>query len=289
MDEASGTPRSTREARWTALLVPALGTALASCGVVLGGGLHGPAEPDPGVLVGLVAVALGGAAVLSWALAAVLAVAAVLARRQRRDGVAVLCERCSPVLLRRAAAAILGLHLIGLPAASADDTVSPFWGADDRAPAHPAPTADGSPAATAGSAGAAATGSARVPAPAPRPESPGSAPTGQDGASLRVPRAADAVPAAPPVPSPAERTVDGSVTVLRGDTLWSLAAAHLGPGATDAQIAACWPTWYELNRHVLRDGPHLILPGQRLLVPHRDTTAPSADSTPPQQVPGGPS
>jgi nucleoid-associated protein YgaU len=66
---------------------------------------------------------------------------------------------------------------------------------------------------------------------------------------------------------PSQRTVDGAVTVVRGDTLWSLAAAHLGPDATAAQIARAWPAWFELNRDVLRDGPDRLLPGQRLLVP----------------------
>src|SRR5690625_1665235 len=35
---------------------------------------------------------------------------------------------------------------------------------------------------------------------------------------------------------------DAAVHVVRsGETLWSIAAAHLGPNATDAQIAAAWP------------------------------------------------
>lgn len=277
MDGATTTPETAAGTLWPALAVPALGAGLAVSGVFLAGGLRGPAGPDPAMLVGLVAAVSGSAVVLAWAIAAALAVAAVLARRHRRARVAVLCEHFSPALLRRAAAALLGLQLVGLPAASADDAVSPFWRADDRTPVHATPTTPGQ-GPSAEPSQLEPTGPAEVPARAPRADDPVPVPT-------PAPRADDPGP----VPTPAQRTVDGAVTVVRGDTLWSLAAAHLGPGATDAQIAGCWPAWYELNRHVLLDGPHLILPGQRLLVPGRDTTAPSAHGTPPHQIPGGPS
>jgi hypothetical protein len=60
---------------------------------------------------------------------------------------------------------------------------------------------------------------------------------------------------------------DGAVTVRAGDSLWSIAAAHLGRDATAAQIAAAWPRWYAENRRVVGDDPTLILPGQRLHPP----------------------
>ena len=53
----------------------------------------------------------------------------------------------------------------------------------------------------------------------------------------------------------------------RGDTLWSIAAAHLGRGATDAEVAAEWPRWYEANRAVIGDDPDDIVPGQQLQAP----------------------
>lgn len=301
MDRASAAPGTAAAPPWPALAVPVLGTALAACGGVLTGGLQAPAGPDPEALVGLVAAGLGSAVVLVWALAAVLAATAVLARRHRRDRVAALCERCSPALLRRAAAAVLGLQLAGLPAASADDAVSPFWGADDLTPVQASPTTPGQvPSSDRGAAGPAGpevvpaeeTGAARPeePAPTPRVGAPEPVPGDPAGETVPAPRPAGAVPVpAQPVLPPAQRAVDGAVTVVRGDTLWSLAAAHLGPGATDARIAGCWPVWYELNRHVLLDGPHLIFPGQRLLVPGRDTAAPSAPGTAPHHSPGGPS
>ncbi|MCU1432204.1 MAG: LysM protein [Actinotalea sp.] len=57
------------------------------------------------------------------------------------------------------------------------------------------------------------------------------------------------------------------VTVERGDSLWSIAAAHLPPGADDAAVAAAWPAWYAVNRATLGEGPDLIRPGQVLTVP----------------------
>ena len=53
----------------------------------------------------------------------------------------------------------------------------------------------------------------------------------------------------------------------RGDTLWDIAARHLGPHATDQDVAEAWPRWYALNREVVGDDPDHILPGQRLVVP----------------------
>ncbi len=59
------------------------------------------------------------------------------------------------------------------------------------------------------------------------------------------------------------------VAVHRGDTLWDLAARHLGTDATDAEIATEWPRWHEANRDVVGPDPDLLLPGQLLLPPHR--------------------
>lgn len=62
---------------------------------------------------------------------------------------------------------------------------------------------------------------------------------------------------------------DHTVTVHRGDTLWSIAAAHLGTTATLEQIAESWPRWHAANRAVIGGNPHLILPGQQLRPPSR--------------------
>lgn len=55
--------------------------------------------------------------------------------------------------------------------------------------------------------------------------------------------------------------------VTRGESLWRIAAARLGPGATDAQIARAWPSLYAANKPLIGDDPGLIFPGQRLRIP----------------------
>src|SRR5699024_96266 len=91
-----------------------------------------------------------------------------------------------------------------------------------------------------------------------------------DSASAEAPG-----PTTPPVPAgdptPATQAggsgPSGSYLVRPGDTLWGIAAAHLGPGADDAQVAAAWPRWYEANAETIGTDPDLILPGTRLTAP----------------------
>lgn len=65
---------------------------------------------------------------------------------------------------------------------------------------------------------------------------------------------------------PAGSMID-TVTVRRGDTLWSIAARHLGPEASDSEVAAEWPRWFAANRSVIGDDPDVVLPGQLLRAP----------------------
>jgi len=67
------------------------------------------------------------------------------------------------------------------------------------------------------------------------------------------------------------------VTVRRGDSLWTIAARHLGPGASDAQISREWPRWYAANRDVVGQDPDVIMPGVQLRPP---SSAPSGPDTP---------
>jgi LysM repeat protein len=69
------------------------------------------------------------------------------------------------------------------------------------------------------------------------------------------------------------------VVVHRGDTLWDIAARHLGPDANNAQVAAEWPRWHAANRSTIGPDPNLILPGQRLRMPDQQspTDQPSTD------------
>jgi hypothetical protein len=65
-----------------------------------------------------------------------------------------------------------------------------------------------------------------------------------------------------------------SQVVRPGDSLWSLAAAELGPTAGDAAVATRWPQWYAANRAVIGPDPDLILPGQVLRIPSPTTDQP---------------
>jgi hypothetical protein len=57
------------------------------------------------------------------------------------------------------------------------------------------------------------------------------------------------------------------IVVQRGDTLWSIAARHLGPAATTPEISAAWHRWFAANRQVIGDDPNAIRPGQVLRPP----------------------
>ncbi|TCN44320.1 LysM domain-containing protein [Kribbella orskensis] len=58
-----------------------------------------------------------------------------------------------------------------------------------------------------------------------------------------------------------------SHVVQPGESLWSIAAAELGPAATDEAIATRWPQWYAVNRQLIGPDPDLIHPGQVLRTP----------------------
>ena len=83
--------------------------------------------------------------------------------------------------------------------------------------------------------------------------------------------AGNASPAAEPAPvvvdRPAHRrtpktvAAPAAITVRAGDSLWSIAAARLGPGADISEIDAAWRELYAANRDVIGSDADLILPG----------------------------
>ncbi|WP_175009146.1 LysM peptidoglycan-binding domain-containing protein [Cellulosimicrobium sp. TH-20] len=77
----------------------------------------------------------------------------------------------------------------------------------------------------------------------------------QRDAALAVTRGAPGPQAAP------------EVVVVRGDSLWSIAARHLPAGSTDRQVAEAVERWYATNAHVVGADPDLVRPGQVLVAP----------------------
>jgi len=61
---------------------------------------------------------------------------------------------------------------------------------------------------------------------------------------------------------------DGSVVVERGDHLWKISARHLGPEATEGEVAPYWREVITVNTPHLRSGdPDLIYPGEVVRLP----------------------
>ena len=86
--------------------------------------------------------------------------------------------------------------------------------------------------------------------------------------SRLVSLATDAARSTPRAPGtdPTRPVTIRRVVVHRGDSLWSIAAATLGPGTPDARIAAAVGRIHAANASTIGDDPDLIFPGQRLWV-----------------------
>lgn len=203
--------------------------------------------------VGLAAGALGTLLLLWWCIGAAGIALMALGGRTGRPGVARAGSRLAPAAMRRVAAGLLGLQLLGAPAAWAD--------------AGPAPGPAPSAAVTAAA---------------------GHAAPSVDASWLRPPRSAavpDAAwtphsptPAPPGAGAPARPTTErATVTVREGDCLWDIAAAELGPDATLREIDLRWRDWHRANRGVIGDDPHLIFPGTVLVTPVFSPHAPASE------------
>lgn len=227
--------------------------------------------PDDLVELGLSAV---GAAVLGWLAVSAAVAAGCLALRATgrswRSGEAAV-HRFAPVLVRRtlavAVAAGLGLGSAGVAVAD-DGTPTTSTPAAVSVTAATGPdlgwvvsVAAPSPATTAVPSPTAATVALPPPTTAPPAAAEGDRPTPPAATTASSRPTIRSAPAAPVPDAP------GTVTVRQGDTLWAIAARHLGPDASDAQIAAAWPVWYASNALLVGPDPDLILPGQVLTVP----------------------
>jgi hypothetical protein len=285
-------------------LILACGVVMAVAGQVL---LRSPRALDIEGAVGASLSVLGVGVVGLWMLALVLALVAELLLRRGSSSAATVALRCTPALMRRLAAALLGINLLAIPTlaqaapGASDGSVAVPAAAGPSAArigslavAHiPAGTgtsadtpsdgvdavSDGDGAASSGSPYWSPTTVSGDPGPRdPSPDEPGRDEPGPESSG------APACPVSPtpsawepaPMPTgggllarPGTRTTTGSaeVVVAPGDSLWSVVASYLGPLATAAEVADTWPAWYDANRAIIGEDPSLVMPGQVLAAP----------------------
>jgi len=223
-----------------------------------------PLRPDEVLASVLATAALAGT---SWLALGVLLELTSLVPGAVGRAAAKVADAVTPALVRRAAGALLGIGLVAGLAPGAAVAVAP------------AALAVGSPLPDPGFAPAPAS---TVPLPDPgwMPPPRAIATTGRAVPHADAAIGAGWVPSAPVVRShpdlrvlsPATRpgaAGDGPapVVVQRGDSLWAIAARHLGRDASDHEIARAWPAWYEANRRVIGDDPDVLRPGQLLRPP----------------------
>lgn len=242
--------------RWAALAVTGCGYLVVSlllhwstAGLVLQVQATGPAPLD--AQIGLTAAAAGWL-VLTWlGISTLLALATVGAAGHRRPRLHRVAERVAPALVRRAAAALLGAGLgAGVAGGALSGTLAAYAGDGAR------------PAATA--TAAAPSGALAPDLDRPADLLPGWTP--DRPAPTRPPASPSGVHLVATVPI-AGRAPSDEVVVRRGDTLWDIAARHLGGDASAAEVAAEWPRWHRANQAVIGPRPDHILPGLRLRPP----------------------
>ena len=243
--------------RWRAVISLTAGLVLTGGAGVVGrqllrGATSSGADPAS-VLAGCAAAA--AALIAGWLTLCLLL--CLLARGPGAAGVvgARVRDRLAPALVRRWAAVVIGASTLG------GGMIVP-------------------PSITVAAVGEAAPGLSTPPAPgwspAERQRPVGSAPT-------RTVPGPGWVPRRPPAPAQgdahlltsgrraADPEVDAAVVVRRGDSLWSIAAARLGAGATDGEIARSWPRWYAANTGRIGTDPHTLHPGMRLTPPREQS------------------
>jgi hypothetical protein len=210
-------------------------------------------------LLGLLALAAGLTVIAWWLLSLATAFASALLERTGHQAAARATGRFTPVFMRRLAMAAVGVQLLGAPLAHADalPAAALSSGNGSSLSAAWAPLADrldlpaGHSADSGVTEGSAAEGSGLQPQWKPR------VPVVEPGLVTSLPARATTEPAGarPEVP------------VRAGESLWTIAARELGPGASEVEIAARWPLWYQANRNVIGADPNVLLPGQLLSPP----------------------
>lgn len=261
------------------LVLPVLGLALVqaahrSAGEAAAAYASGQPGAD-GLDAAVCAVAAaGGAACVAYLLVCLLL--GVLAAMPGALGAAAddACARISPALVRRLTASVVGAALAAAPAGPAFAHERPI---DSSNPTSLALVLPDRPSASLLAAapvlrhdrvvqGKDSPFPALAPAHVDRPAAPAGGPPNATPAA--APRTStpgvDVHTAARDVP---DRTPSYAVVVHRGDTLWSIAARHLGAGASDAEVAGEWPRWWRANAGVIGPDPDHVRPGQVLRPP----------------------
>ncbi|XAS66201.1 LysM domain-containing protein [Micrococcaceae bacterium Sec5.7] len=219
-------------------------------------------------LLGIVANTVGLVMVVWWVISLLIAFAAAVLEKCGSKRAAAATGRYSPAFMRRLALAALGIQLISAPLANAETLpAGPGW----------SPTQQVAAAAAWAPTGAGESVQLQHPTVAPAAPSPAELPPGAAGLPPDLkPRWKPSSPVAEPglvVAHPIRASQDsgsagtGGVTVLAGDSLWSIAARDLGPTASDVDIALHWPRWYQANRAAIGEYPDVLLPGQILKSP----------------------
>ncbi|WP_245413048.1 LysM peptidoglycan-binding domain-containing protein [Arthrobacter celericrescens] len=273
------TERPLRHDAAMAVVILLLGLLLLALGYVLLERWRIASTHNQGLMFGdIIGFAAAGAGVLIvawWLLSLLLAFASAICQKTGRTRGAKVAGRFSPVFMRRLALAVLGLNLLGAPLAQASpNMVEAAWAPSSGSTSISAAwtplsnATDGAASAKQGTDSPRSVVQVRTAAPdrgtavdAVQPQWQPRAPVVDPGlVGTKVSRAAQQSG------SPAAK----EVVVLRGDSLWSIAARDLGPAASDVEIARHWPKWYAANKEAIGDDPGLILPGQILQAPPRN-------------------
>jgi len=244
-----------------------------------------PVRPDEVLAALVAAAALAG---VVWLALGVLLELVSLVPGAVGHAACQVADLVTPRLLRRAAGTLLGVGLAAgaLPGASVaapviavhaapaplpDPGFAPLPDPGWAPPAVPRPASAGEPVAPAES-GVVPPALSGVPPPPLSGVPPSeNEPTASGRGWVPSPPAVRAQPdvrvLSPAPPPGTTRGGPAEVVVRRGDSLWTIAARHLGPDVSDGEIARAWPAWFEANRTVIGDDPDLLRPGQVLRAP----------------------